>query len=169
MKDKTIDQIIDDIIRREGGYVNHPSDRGGPTKYGVTLATLSDYRGRACTESDVKALTKAEVASIYFQKYFVEPGINNLPAEIHPVVFDMAVNMGPAQTIKLLQRALSLLQDGIIGPKTIMVARNAIGNTNYLQKRITFERVRFYQQIVKNNPGQKVFLAGWIKRANEFV
>lgn len=176
MKNKIIDQIIDDIIRREGGYVNHPADKGGPTKYGITLKTLSEYRGKPCTENDVKALTKAVAASIYYQRYYLAPNIDSLPVDIQPVVLDMAVNMGPSRAIRLLQQALDgfvddpIDVDGVIGLRTINAATSVYRkHARKLTQAITDERIKFYRRIVANNPSQSVFLAGWINRANEFV
>ena len=54
----SVDEMIDDILRREGGYVNHPADRGGPTNYGITQKTLSRYIGRAALTSEVKNLSE---------------------------------------------------------------------------------------------------------------
>jgi lysozyme family protein len=64
-----IDTILDEIIRREGGYVNHPADRGGPTKYGITAQTLGRWRklDRPATATEVKALTETEARAIYRQ------------------------------------------------------------------------------------------------------
>lgn len=165
---KTIDQIISDIIKREGGYVDHPADRGGATKYGVTLNTLSVYRGKQCTKDDVKNLDKREAAEIFFKNYFSKPGLIRLPSQIHPIMLDMSVIYGPTKAIKLLQRSLNLLEDGVIGPKTIDASNKAVQKGILIEK-LVFERKRFHQQIVANNPSQKVFLAGWNNRADEFV
>ena len=64
-----IDTILDEIIRREGGYVNHPADRGGPTNFGITAQTLGSWRklGRPATTAEVRALTEAEARAVYRQ------------------------------------------------------------------------------------------------------
>jgi lysozyme family protein len=61
----TDDAILAAILRREGGFVNHPADRGGPTHYGITQATLQAWRGRAVSEEDVRALSVEEAKAIY--------------------------------------------------------------------------------------------------------
>lgn len=73
-----IQPILNDILRREGGYVNHPADRGGPTKYGITASTLGEWRklGRTATEEEVQALTEQEARQIYFTNYVQRPGLD---------------------------------------------------------------------------------------------
>jgi len=119
----SIEKLIEDLINLEGGYVNHPADKGGPTKYGITLKTLSDFRGNDLEDSDVKLLSKSAAATIYKQVYYLAPGIDGLPDLVQAVTFDMAVNMGPVAAVKLLQRVIHKLGtpvsvDGHIGPRT---------------------------------------------------
>lgn len=168
----TVEDLIEDVIRREGGYVNHKADRGGPTNFGITLKTLSECRGEECTDKDVALLTKQEATSIYFKKYYVQPNISKLPVEIQPVVFDMAVNMGPSRAAKILQSALNISQDGKIGNGTIGLCQkicNLHGGGTKLVSSITEKRIEFYNKIVERNPSQIVFLKGWINRAREFI
>jgi lysozyme family protein len=168
---KTVDEMIADIIRREGGFSNHPNDRGKATKYGITLETLSNWRGRPTGIENVKRLTKTEAADIYRAEYFARPNINLLPTQLQPVVFDMAVNMGSISAIKILQAALGIKQDGIIGPVTAKEANidlELAGETIMLL-RITDLRVRYYKNIVERDPSQAVFLSGWVNRAREFL
>lgn len=173
---KTVDEMIADIIRREGGYSNNKNDRGSYTKFGVTLKTLNSWRGKECSQEDVKALTKEEAAQIYKAGYFYKPKIDKLPEALQPVVFDMAVNMGPKQAIKIMQRVIGRIADGIsidgiIGPKTVKAARDAINaiGTSVVVNQITDERIIFYRNIVKRDPSQIVFLNGWENRAREFL
>ena len=112
-------EIIAGIIKREGGYVDHPADRGGPTKYGVTLATLQDHRAAPVTAADVEALTESEAASIYRERYLLEPGFDRIQDDrLRALVLDCSVLHGQATATKLLQRAIGLKDDGVFGAKT---------------------------------------------------
>jgi lysozyme family protein len=173
---KTVDEMIADIIRREGGYSNHKNDHGGATKYGITLETLSKWRGRPTGIENVKRLTKTEAADIYRTEYFLIPKINLLPLELRPVVFDMAVNMGPKQAIKILQRVIAdylpgISIDGVIGSKTLDAINElaSVISYRYFVCQITGERINFYRGLVNRDPSQAVFLNGWENRAREFL
>jgi lysozyme family protein len=173
---KTVDEMIADIIRREGGYSNHPNDRGKATKYGITLETLSKWRGRPTGIENVKRLTKTEAADIYRAEYFDRPLINFLPAQLQPVAFDMAVNMGPKQAIKILQTVIAdylpgISIDGVIGSKTLGAIDELVSviGYRYFICQITGERINFYRGIVNRDPSQAVFLSGWVNRAREFL
>ena len=89
---RSVEQMIDDVIRREGGYVDHPRDRGGPTKFGITQSTLSRHLGRPASADDVRGLTPDVAADIYRRYYYEAPGLDLLPQSVQPFVFDAAVN-----------------------------------------------------------------------------
>jgi lysozyme family protein len=168
-----VDQLIDEIIKIEGGYVIHPIDKGGPTNMGITLATLSAWRGHRQLSADVQRLTKAEAKDIYESEYYVRPGISKLPELIQPVAFDMAVNMGPKQAIKIIQKACTLLgrqvkMDGKMGPMTVLAAQSVCDTPKAVLRAITDTRKEFYQKLVDDDPKQGVFLAGWMNRADKF-
>lgn len=119
MADISIDRIIADLIRREGGFVNDPADRGGVTKYGITRRTLARWRGKPVSIDDMKALTKAEAAQIYRQEYVEKPGFGQIEFEkIRAFMVDAGVLHGPATATKWLQKIIGAKQDGILGPKT---------------------------------------------------
>lgn len=172
----SIETLIADLIgNHEGGYVNHPADKGGPTKYGITLKTLSAHRGHDLEAYDVKLLSKSEAAEIYEADYYLAPGIDGLPELLQPVVFDMTVNMGPINAIKLLQRVIHELGtpitiDGHIGPRTMqsaVIACNVYHDAVLLN--ICLARKEYYRAIVDKDATQAVFLNGWINRANYFL
>ena len=172
----TVDEMIDDILRKEGGYVNHPADRGGPTNFGVTQRVYSRWLGRRASINDVKNMTKHTARAIYFRNYYERPKINMLPKEIQPQVFDMSINHGAGRAVKILQKAIRnagfrIKVDGGIGPKTAGLAGDALkklGSVKFNNK-IAKVRIDFYHAIVRNRPSQKVFLRGWLNRANTFV
>ena len=171
-----IAQLIDDVLKKEGGYVNHPADKGGPTKYGITQATLEDWRGLPVSPLDVQHLSKSEASDIYEARYYTDPGVPALPAILRPLVFDMCVNHGPRKAIQMLQDVVgrmsgkTIKQDGVIGPVTVAacnIAVNVYGQD--VVRQLVSRRKAFYQAIVDDNPKQAVFLAGWLKRADSFL
>ena len=168
-------QLIGDLLDREGGYVDHKADKGGPTKYGIALKTLAAYRGHDVEQGDIRLLSKSEAEDIYEANYFIAPGIDGLPDMLQPVALDMAVNMGPVTAIKLLQRVIkdlnfSIIVDGHIGPRTCDFANIACKTPNSrVLHHICEKRKEYYRNIVDNDASQSVFLTGWINRANHFL
>ena len=170
----TVEQLLEDVLRREGGYIDHKSDRGGATKYGITQATLSTHLGREVTKDEVRNLDKELAKEIYKADYYFTPRINTLPEELQAQIFDICVNSGPRKAIKILQQVLNLAgfecsQDGMLGPKTRKAAEDAQAAMGpYLTNAIVEAREHFYRSIVAANPSQSVFLKGWLARAKEF-
>jgi hypothetical protein len=167
-----IDSMIDALIAREGGYVNHPADRGGPTNCGITRQTLAAWRGCPVTIDEVKRLTPSEAAEIYRSSYYFAPGIDALPLALQAHVFDIAVNSGPKTGVKLLQRALNRLgaglkEDGLLGPATRAAA--AAYPASDINRKLVEVRLRFYDDIVAADPRQRAFIDGWRKRAKSFL
>lgn len=169
---EAVNAMIESLIAREGGYVNHPADKGGPTRWGVTLQTLADWREAPCTAEDVKNLSKEEAIKIYRALYYIGPGIDTLPQGIQSHILDIGVNSGPRTAIKMLQRVLnsfgeSLVIDGVIGNATRDACRRY--EASKINNSLVEARMRFYEDIVANNPSQRVFMAGWTKRAESFL
>lgn len=170
-----VNDMISDILGREGGFVNHPNDRGGATKWGVTQATLSGFRGRPATVEDVKKLTKAEASRIYRERYYEGPRLNGLPEAIQPFVFDSSINHGPGRAIKILQCVLNAAQfpcgavDGALGPQTCRAAERASkAMGGFLLAALIEERRMFYELIVEMDSTQGIFLKGWLNRLKDF-
>jgi lysozyme family protein len=171
----SVETMIEDVIRREGGFVDDPADRGGPTKFGITQAALSRHLGRAVTAADVEGLTLDQAKQIYRQEYYQGPRIDQLPEAIQPFVFDSAVNHGPREAIAFVQRVCNqasfgqLAVDGICGPETVRAAHDAAAAMkDWLLAALVEERRNFYHAIVQADPSQAVFLDGWLNRLAEF-
>lgn len=157
------DLIIERIIEREGGFVDHPSDRGGPTKFGITLNTLSEHRGGPVTAVDVEKLSVTEARDIYRERYVEAPGFHLLGSEVlRGAVVDFAVTSGPTAAIKALQRCLNVKVDGIIGGETVRAANLKDGTR--LAVHLIAERQVFVAKVVANRPDQVAFLVGWTNR-----
>ena len=104
----SVDGLIDALIEREGGYVDHPADKGGPTCFGITeaVARAHGYAGA------MRHLPRDEAAAIYRRLYWLRPRFDQSPARSARVaaeLFDTGVNMGPAVAATFLQRALTAL------------------------------------------------------------
>lgn len=169
-----VSNMINAVIDREGGFVDYPSDKGGATKYGITLGPLTTWRAMLCTDSDIKKLERKEAFEIYYDSYFLRTNIIELPLKLRHFMLDCAVNHGSKSAIKILKRELLangyvILVDGICGNITIKlagIAENALGTK--LLNSLVDRRKQYYRAIVSNNPTQQVFIKGWLKRAESF-
>jgi lysozyme family protein len=183
---KTITEIAQEIVAREGGFVNDPDDPGGATNHGVTLQTMRrlglDVTGdNRVTVEDVKRLTAAKATQIFVDYYFKRPGLGALPESLQPSVFDMYVNAG-GNAIKVLQRLLTDMgfpadPDGAIGAQTIRAAQMAQESApDYLADAYAIARRNYYYAIADARPASRKFArrrdggkGGWIARAEEFM
>lgn len=107
------------MLEFEGGYVDHPRDPGGATNRGITHKTLADWRGRPVSKAEVAALSVKEAGQIYKALYWDKVRGDELPSGVDLVAFDAAVNSGPSRSIKWLQSAVKVRQDGRLGPQTM--------------------------------------------------
>ncbi|WP_316012889.1 holin-associated N-acetylmuramidase [Roseobacter sp. HKCCA0434] len=182
-----IDEMIEAIIAREGGFVNDPDDPGGATNLGITIHTLRglglDLTGDGTvSEADVRAIKRVDAARIYRVEYFERPGIARLPQAVQAAVFDMYVNSG-SRAVRLLQDVLVafgevLVVDGKIGPITAAAAHRvarAVG-ADRLNDAYGVERRNFYYRLADRRPTSRKFArrrdggkGGWILRAEEFI
>ena len=164
----TIDQILDEVIRREGGYVHDPVDRGGPTHYGITQRTLRAWRGHPVTAADVHRLTRDEARAIYQRRYVDAPGFATLPDRLRAQVIDNAVTSGPRQAIRDLQRAIGGIRvDGKLGPKTCAaLTRRGVAVVHAQLIQVRAARIG---RIVQRDPSQARFLNGWLTRITAFA
>lgn len=106
-----------EVLKHEGGYVNHPKDPGGATNKGITQATYDAYLGPRRKRS-VLLITDVEVAAIYKSRYWDAVHGDELPAGLDYAVFDFGVNSGPSRAIRYLQNAVGAKADGVWGPAT---------------------------------------------------
>ncbi len=183
---QTIHDIADEILAREGGYVNDPDDPGGATNHGVTIHTMRrlglDLDGDgSVTTADVRALSRAQARDIFIRHYFEAPGIAALPEALHPGVFDMYVNAG-ANAVRLLQRMLGemgqgVAVDGAIGPETIAAARAAArAAPGHIADAYGIARRNYYYRLADQRPASRKYArrrdggkGGWILRAEAMI
>lgn len=182
----SIGEIAREIVAREGGFVDDPDDPGGVTKYGVTLKTLRrlgmdiTVDGRVDL-ADLKFLSRKQATEIFIAHYFHAPGIENLPQELQPSVFDMYVNAG-GNAVKILQSLLcemgfDLSVDGVIGPKTVAAAAQAARNNPVaLRDAYGVARRNYYFRLADRRHASRKYArtlagtkGGWILRAEAFL
>ncbi len=181
-----VQSIAEDIVAREGGFVNDPDDPGGATNFGVTIHTMRrlglDLTGDGrVTEADVRKLTRAQAVQIFIDHYFKQPRIEALPEVVQASVFDMYVNAG-SNAVKVLQRLLTDMgfpcnPDGAVGPQTIRAAQMAFDAApTHLADAYAIARRNYYYALADARPASRKFArrrdggkGGWITRAEEFM
>jgi lysozyme family protein len=173
-----VDELIEELIEREGGYVNHPADSGGPTRFGITeaVARAHGYNGA------MAELPRDEAAAIYRRLYWLRPRFDQVAERTSKVaaeLFDTGANMGPAVAVTFLQRALTALNrggkdypdltpDGRIGPMTIaaldafLEARGAKGGETVLLRALEALQGERYLRLAEKRPANEAFLYGWL-------
>ena len=155
------------VLLHEGGYVNHPEDRGGPTARGVTQRVYDAWRrSHALPVRSVAEIGNTEIAAIYLTQYWHPAWCDKLPNALSIVHFDAAVNHGVRRAIKLLQRAVGANDDGVMGMETMKSLETALEMTNEDAVIDAYLDIRsdFYEEIVERDPTQVKFLAGWKNR-----
>lgn len=179
-------QMAEEIVAREGGYVNDPDDPGGATKYGVTIHTMRrlglDLTGDGRVDAeDVRQISREQAVTIFLTHYFLKPRIAELPEPLHATVFDMYVNAG-GNAVKILQRLLNQMGervtvDGAIGPQTIAATARAYARApHHMVDAYGIARRNYYFRIADNRPASRKYArtraggkGGWIKRAEDFI
>lgn len=149
------DKIIPSILEHEGGYSCIAADPGGETNYGICKRNYPDL--------DIRHLTEDEVIEIYRRDYW-KAYMDEMPINVAAKHFDMAVNMGHSRAVKLLQEAVGCDADGLVGLVTMAAikTREPAAIVNAL---VSLQR-DFYTALATRKPSQKIFLKGWLNRAN---
>lgn len=151
----TYDEAFKLVIGHEGGYVNHPKDPGGETKYGITKRDYPD--------EDIKNLTLGRAKEIYKESYWDKINADNLPKQLRYAVFDAAVNSGVGQASKWLQRAVGVRDDGVIGPQTLAAVRAA--DPYRIAAIFSGQRLKFMAGLVAFDH----FGKGWTRRVADIL
>jgi lysozyme family protein len=173
-----VDGLIDELIEREGGYVDHPADKGGPTRFGITeaVARAHGYAGA------MAGLPRDEAVSIYRRLYWLRPRFDQVDERCPQVaaeLFDTGANMGPAVAATFLQRALTALNrcgkdypdltpDGHVGPATLaaldafLEVRGKDRGEIVLLRALEALQGERYLRLAEKRPANEAFLYGWL-------
>lgn len=172
------DRLIDELIEREGGFVSHPADRGGPTRFGITeaVARAHGYSGA------MALLPRDDAAAIYRRLYWLRPRLDEIARRAPQVaaeLFGTGANMGPAVAVTFLQRALTalnrnakdypdLVPDGRAGPRTLaaldafLEVRGRGGGETVLLRALEALQGERYLRLAERRPANEAFLYGWL-------
>lgn len=175
----TVDQIIEDVLNAEGGYVNDARDAGGETNWGITIATAraAGYSGA------MRDLPRDFAKAIYRRRYVEAPGfgaIMGISPSIAAELVDTGVNMGPAVASRFLQRVLNALNrngrdwpdlavDGIVGPGTIKALRAALSVRGDDGERVIMRALNALQgaryiELAEGRSKNEAFVFGWLDK-----
>ena len=170
---------VDIIFKNEGTYSNDPDDPGVETFFGISRNFHPDWIGWLIVDqikdsidleedfdlNDLKSLPKLYtfVLDFYFDNFWKSAKIDQLLKKVQRSVFDAAVNMGVKRAIKLLQRAVGVTDDGIIGPITLGAIYRI--DPDLLLSNFKLERIKYYTNLVKKYPTYRKYIVGWIDRA----
>jgi len=160
------------LLELEGGYVNHPKDKGGPTKFGVILSVWREHGHDKDGDGDIdaediKRLTESDaryIAKRLFWDYFRADEIIN--ESIAQLVVDWGYHSGRTTVARIVQRILGVTVDGIVGSETLK-ALNTLDQEK-LFSNLKIERKVFLNNIIRRKPDQIVFYDGWMNRLNKF-
>lgn len=180
---KVFDQIIDDVLKKEGGYSNDPDDNGGETNYGITAAVWREngYTG------PIKNAPLELARRIYFARYIQRPRFDEIyaiNAQVGVELIDTGVNMGPGTAAIFFQRALNglnlgdyqdLFVDGAIGKLSIdafkkFYSRRGVQGCRVMYRLLNGVQANRYLDITERDKRQRKFLFGWIlQRVGEWL
>ncbi len=156
------------VLKAEGGYTNHPADRGGPTNKGILQREYDQYRrDKGLPAADVRNIPSTEVADIYLHDYWLAGRCDRMPWPVSLAHFDACVNTGHlSQAAKFLQRTVGTRSDGLIGPLTLGALTAAVERESpgALAGRLARQRIAFYRELAKRDPERRAFLKGWLNR-----
>lgn len=158
------EKAVQVVLQHEGSkYTNRSNDAGGPTKFGITLATLAEYLGRECTPLDVEALTVELATSIYKKLYWDKMNLDSVyDPSVALCLFDQGVLQGQETVIFKIQGLVGVHVDGNLGPMTAQAINKEPGQK--LAFRFIRADLQKYTQIAIQKQNQFEFLAGWDDR-----
>ena len=159
MASRNFDEALRRLLRDEGGYGNHPSDPGGPTNFGITLADARRYWKSDASAADVRAMPQSVARDIYRQRYWSALRCDALPDGVDYAVFDYGVNSGIGRAGKVLRRILNLPDRSSTVTNEVIAAASKIDPAQ-LVTAICTERLVFLKALKT----WSVFGRGWGRR-----
>ena len=152
------------VLDHEGGYVNHPNDPGGETKWGISKKSYPHL--------DIKALTVEEARSIYHRDYWTKIRGDQVPPPLDLALFDFAVNSGTYRAVRFLRRIVGLgevpaqVDENALKAIHEEVGRRPLG-VQSLAEELVCQRALWLTRLGCTRRGSEVFLVGWMKRIRD--
>lgn len=165
---ENFDIFLTEILKHEGGYVNHPKDAGGPTNKGITLVNFQSFVKPGGTIDDLKKLTDAQAGVVYRRNYWNVVKGDDLPSGLDLATGDYGVNSGNARPVKALQKLVGVAQDGKMGPLTLAAIKKH--DTKKLINDLCDERLAFMKRAKNTKTGELLwptFGRGWQRRVDD--
>ncbi len=150
---------VEHVLRVEGGYIDHPNDKGGATNYGISQ--------RQYPHLNIARLTRENAIEIYYDDYWRHYQCDKLPAVMALFLFDAVINHRPKTAVKFIQKAFRVSVDGIIGPETLGAVNRFKDNADFMADKLLLAlsyRADFYHDLALENPSQEAFIMGWFRR-----
>lgn len=162
---ENFERAFREVLKHEGGYVNHPKDPGGITNLGCTKATYEAWVGHPVSVEFMKRLQPSHVRTLYKVRYWDKVKCDDLPSGVDLCVFDFAINAGPKRAAKYLQLMVGARPDGIIGPNTMRQIQQYITahGREHAVNRYQDLREGYYRKL-RHFP---TFGRGWLRRVAE--
>lgn len=161
------ENLIPIIQKWEGGYSNHPTDKGGCTMKGITIRTFRHYFGSSQTCSDLRSISDEQWKYIFEDGYWNPcKGDDIEDQSVANIIVDWAWMSGVKTAVKKVQKILKVDIDGVVGQQTLYAINSS--NPEKLFYSIYDERKNYYLNICDTDPDQEVFLRGWLNRLNDF-
>lgn len=164
MASERFERAMDHVLKWEGGYVDHPSDPGGATKYGISLRFYQEHVDPSADKEVIEFLTLEEARDLYYQ-YFWLPAYEKIgDDDLATMLFSSGVNMGTGRAVRIIQQAANnlgqkLKVDGVMGPKTL-AALNMYMPKVVLREYRKLLMLRYLDIAKVRHP----FLRGWARR-----
>lgn len=163
------EEIIEEVLEAEGGFVNDPDDKGGATNFGVTQQSYSNFLGSSASVDDVRNMTREEAKECYKKDFWIPAKVDRMPDNLKHIYFDMVVNMGRKNAGKILQQAVNTKKnsavldvDGIVGSGSLSHIPDLTLSDVLVERSMFFANNCFDGSRFAKRTRQNKFLRGWI-------
>lgn len=163
------------VLKAEGGFSNDPQDAGGPTSCGITSRVYSAWlKEKSMPDAPITQISSQEVRQIYKEEYWDQAKLDQFVAagcspKVAIALFDCGVNTGVGRSVKLLQAALGVATDGIMGHDTMNGTLAYPHGPDMLLTQVLNRRRTYYNALASQNKNDQKFIHGWLNRIDNLT